>query len=437
MVFGFIKAFTGSVGGMLADQWLDYLTPPTNLPPSAAIFPAVKRGTDAGRGANVKGSENIISNGSRIVVPEGYGLMTFQDGELTGFIGEPGGFIFTTDDPQAQSVFAGGDLLGATLKQSWERFKFGGQPAAQQLAFYVNLKEIPDNRFGTQSEIYWDDAYLGAQVGAITRGTYTMRIVDPILFVKGFVPYTYLQPDAPVFDFGDFDNPAASQLFNEVVSSLAPALSNYTNDPSKGNRISKIQGDSLGFAQSLSGAVEAGYQWASGRGLVIVSVAITSIEYDEDTRKLLSDVKKADALSGRRGASFMQQSMARGFESAGESGGATGIAMMGMGAGVVGAGGAMNYQQQGPPPYQNPFQQGQYPPPQGQYPPQQGQYPPPQGQYPPQQGQYPPQQPPQAPPAPPQEDPVAKLAQYKEMLDQGLISQEDFDAAKRRALGLE
>ena len=55
---------------------------------------------------------------------------------------------------------------------------------SQQLAFYVNLKEIPNNRFGTQSEIYWDDAYLNAQVGAITRGTYTLRIVDPDFIYK-------------------------------------------------------------------------------------------------------------------------------------------------------------------------------------------------------------------------------------------------------------
>jgi hypothetical protein len=31
---------------------------------------------------------------------------------------------------------------------------------------------------------------------------------------------------------------------------------------------------------------------------------------------------------------------------------------------------------------------------------------------------------------------VAKLAQYKQMLDQGLITQEDFDAAKAKVLGL-
>ena len=86
---------------------------------------------------------------------------------------------------------------------------------------------------------------MNAQVGAITRGTYTMRIVDPILLVKNFVPVGYLRPDSEVFDFADMDNPAGEQLFNEVVGSLSAAFSNYTNDPSKGNRITKIQGLAL------------------------------------------------------------------------------------------------------------------------------------------------------------------------------------------------
>ena len=92
------------------------------------------------------------------------------------------------------------------------------------------------------------------------------------------------------------NNDAGEQLFNEVVSSLSPAFSIYTNDPSKGNRITKIQADQMGFAKSLSQAVEDGYQWKSDRGLEIVKVAIQAIEYDEDTKKLLSDVKKAEAL---------------------------------------------------------------------------------------------------------------------------------------------
>lgn len=392
---GFIKAFTGALGGTFADEWKDFYVPRGNVPATAAIFGAEKKGTDAGRGENTKRSENIITNGSKIVVPEGTALITLQDGAITGCITEPGGFIFQSNDQNSQSFLAGNGIISSTLKTSWERFKFGGIPAAEQIAIYVNLKEIPGNMFGTQSEIYWDDAYMNSQVGAITRGTYSLKIVDPILFVKNFVPADYLRPNAPVFDFADMDNVAGTQLFNEVVGSLSAAFSNYTNDPDKGNRITKIQGDQIGFANSLSQAVEEGYRWKSDRGLEIVKVAITAIEYDEDTKRLLSDVKKADALSGARGNSFMQQSVARGFQAAGENNGAAGMAFMGMGInGTANTIGAFNQPAQ---PIQQPTAQ-------------------------------------QAPST--AEDPYEKLTKLKQLVDANVITQEEFDEAKKKLLGL-
>ncbi len=384
---GFIKAFTGAIGGTFADQWKDFYQPLSGVSPTTAVYPAVPVGQNAGRGANTKGSNNIISNGSKILVPEGTALVTMQEGAITGLIAEAGGFIMNNDDINAKTIFSGDGIVESLIKQSWERFKFGGQPGGNHQAFYVNLKEIPGNRFGTQGEIYWDDAYLGAQVGAITRGTYSLKITDPLLFLKQFVPADVLSSGG-VFDFADMDNKACEQLFTEVVGSLAAAFSGYTNDPSKGNRMSKIQGDQIGFAQSLSQAVEEAYLWKTDRGLEIVKVALAAIEYDEDTKALLSDVKKADALSGSRGNSFMQQSVARGFQAAGENpngGGAMGMGFMGMGVNAVG--GAMGN-------FQQPTQ--------------------PQGG---------------------QEDPYAKLASLKQLLDQGVISQEEFDEAKAKVLG--
>ena len=408
---GFIKAFSGALGGTFADQWKDFYGPRQGVPATAALFQAVPQGINAGRGENYKGSENIITNGSKIIVPEGTALITVQDGQITGMIAEPGGFEFRSDDPNSKSVFSGDGILASTIGQSWERFKFGGQPGSQQLAFYINLKEIPNNKFGTQSEIYWDDAYLNAQVGAITRGTYTLKIVDPLLFVKNFVPQQYLQPTAPVFDFADMENDAGNQLFNEVVNTLSAAFSNYTNDPSRGNRISKIQGDQIGFAQSMSQAVEDAYQWKSGRGLEIVRTTLAAIEYDEDTKALLSDVKKADALSGARGNSFMQQSVARGMQAAGENGGGTGMAFMGMG--MQAGSGMMQGMQQPTQTAQNPFinvgGQAQ---------------------------QAPQEQPQQTQPQAQQVDPYEELKKAKELLDAGIITQEDFDAKKKSLLGI-
>ena len=89
---GFIKAFAGSIGGSFADQWKDFYMPMQNVPATAAIFRAVPQGTNNGRGENTKGSENIITNGSKILVPDGMALVTLQDGAITGCIAEAGGY---------------------------------------------------------------------------------------------------------------------------------------------------------------------------------------------------------------------------------------------------------------------------------------------------------------------------------------------------------
>lgn len=395
---GLIQAAVGALGGTLADQWKDFYTVPDGLAPTAALFAAVRRGQNAGRGSNTEGSDGVITNGSKIVVPEGYGLVLTEQGAITGFAAEPGAYEWSSEAQDSQSIFAGNGLVSSLITTSWERFKFGGRPGTQQRAYFVTLKELPNNRFGTQSEIYWDDAYMNAQVGAITRGTYTLKIVDPILFVRNWVPATYLEPGR-AFDFTDIENDAAAQLFNEVVGSLAPAFSMYTNDPSKGNRITKIQQDSIGFAQSLSAAVEQNYQW-SGRGLQIVSTAIIAIEYDENTRELLRNVQRADALSGARGNSNLQASVAAGFQAAGENAGAQGLVGLGMAAGFTGLGGLQQ---------PVPGIGGQSTPPPAA---------------------------PVAPAAPAEEDPMARLTKLKQMLDAGLITQADYDAAKNKILGL-
>ena len=86
---GFIKAFSGALSGTFADQWKDFYGPRQGIPATAALYQAVPMGTNAGRGENYKGSENIITNGSKIIVPEQTALITVQDGQITGIIAEP------------------------------------------------------------------------------------------------------------------------------------------------------------------------------------------------------------------------------------------------------------------------------------------------------------------------------------------------------------
>ena len=410
---GFIKAFTGALGGTFADQWKDYYMPRQGVPATAAIFEAVPVGTNAGRGENTKGSENIISNGSKIVVPEGTALITMQDGAITGFISEPGGYTFTSEDAQSQSIFAGGGLISATIGQSWERFKFGGQPGTQQLAFYVNLKEIPGNKFGTSETIYWNDSYLDLKAGGMARGTYSIKIVDPLLFVKGFVPVEYLQPGAKVFDFADMDNQAGEQLFGEFVSCLDSAIAKLSTE-AKANDVDTmeyIQTNKNQLSNVLAEAVETEKQWTTLRGLSILNVSM-SINYDEKTQAVLDEIRQDDQeirKAKRMGEAFnnnmagmMAAASAEAMKSAASNENGAMMGFMGMNMATqsgVNMMGAVNNMQP----------------------------------------QQPVEMPQPATPAPapaPAEDPYEKLASLKKLLDDGVITQADFDAAKAKLLGL-
>ena len=292
---GFIKAFSGALSGTFADQWKDFYVPMANVPATTGLFPAVLQGTNANRGENYKGSENIITNGSKIVVPEGTALITVENGAVTGFISEPGGYEFRSNDPNSRSMFSGDGILASTISQSFERFKFGGQPGVQQLAFYVNLKPITGNRFGTQTPIYWQDEYLATRAGGSARGTYSLKIVDPILFFKGFVPDKYKGANASIFDFADMDNPACDHLFNDFLTCLTGAFKRFSLKSKENNMdtIDYIQSNLDQFALTMDEEIENTYQWSSNYGIKVISVNLQA-DYDGPTLEVLEEARKAD-----------------------------------------------------------------------------------------------------------------------------------------------
>ncbi len=447
---GFIKAFTGALSGTFADQWKDFYGPRQGVPATAALFQAVPQSTNAGIGENTKGSENIITNGSKIIVPEGMALITLQDGQITGLITEAGGFIYTSDDPNSKSLFAGDGILSSTIKETWERVKFGGQPGSQQLAFYVNLKEIPGNRFGTQAPIYWNDSYLELKAGGMARGTYSLRITDPLLFVKQFVPANYLQPGAPVFDFNDMDNPAGSQLFDEFLTCLTGAFARFSQQAKVNNTdtMDFIQGNQDKFAITMDEEVEATYSWSTTRGLKVVNVSLI-VDYDEKTQAVLDDIRAQDAeirRASRMGqaysnnmAGMMAAASGQAMQNAAANENGAMMGFMGMnmaqqsGVNMLGTVNNMQQNQQQVNQQQVNQQQVNQPFTQQAQPVQQ-----PQQEQVSENIQETMNQNIEANSTNQEitEDPYEKLTKMKRLLDAGVISQEDFDSIKKKLLGL-
>ena len=85
-----------------------------------------------GQGANL-----LLNSFFGTTVNAARGVAFQVNGAITGFIAEPGGFEFKSDDPNSKSFFAGDGIIASTIKSSWDKFKFGGQATSQQLAFYA------------------------------------------------------------------------------------------------------------------------------------------------------------------------------------------------------------------------------------------------------------------------------------------------------------
>ena len=66
---GLIKAITDSIGGTFADQWKEIITVQA-FDEHTAVSPGIVQESNNGRGVNTKGSVGVISNGSKIFIPE-------------------------------------------------------------------------------------------------------------------------------------------------------------------------------------------------------------------------------------------------------------------------------------------------------------------------------------------------------------------------------
>lgn len=110
---GLIKAAFGAIGGTLADQWKEYIYC-DSLPNDVLVVKGSKRTSK--RSSNTKGSENIITNGSGIVVSDGQCMIIVDQGRIVEICAEPG--EYTYDMSSEPSIFSGG--LGTGIKETFK-----------------------------------------------------------------------------------------------------------------------------------------------------------------------------------------------------------------------------------------------------------------------------------------------------------------------------
>ena len=174
---GLIKAAVDAAKSTLHDQWKEYI-----------------RCEDLGNDIlmkRVSTPNGIISKDSAIQVAPGQIAVIFQNGQILDATAEEG--IYTFDQSSSPTFFAG--QFGDVFKEMWTRFTYGGAVNKEQAVFYINAKEIIDNKFGTPAPIPfqdWSHPIPNQMTGKETPlrvqvkcfGKYTFVISDPATFMS-------------------------------------------------------------------------------------------------------------------------------------------------------------------------------------------------------------------------------------------------------------
>lgn len=271
---GLIRAIGSAVSGVLADQWKEYFY--CEALPQTVIMTKGRK-VISGRSSNTKGNDNIISNGSGIVVADGQCMIIVDNGRVVEVCAEPG--QFTYDKSSEPSIFFGslGENIKNTFKVLWQRVGYGGDTGHDQRVYYFNTKELIDNKFGTMNPIPFRavDRNIGLDVDVSLRcsGVYSYKVADPLLF------YTNVCGNVETEYTRDQIDP---QLRTEFISALQPAIGKLSAMEMRPNQI-------VAHTQDLEDAMNAelSKQWGEIRGLQIVSVAIGTITLPEEDQELI------------------------------------------------------------------------------------------------------------------------------------------------------
>ncbi len=320
---GLIKAASDAIGGGLADQWLEVIEA-DDMGAQTVFTSGVPVRRDSKRGANVKGTSNLVSDGSVIHVNQNQFMILVDGGKIIDYTAEPG--YFKVDNKSAPSMFNGD--FGAAIRESFNRIKFGGVPPTKQEVFYINTQEIKGIKFGTRNAINYFDNFYNSELFLRAHGNYSIRITDPILFFREVIPR-----NAKKVDIDEVNE----QYLSEFLEALQTAINMLSVD---GERISHVTSKSMELSKKMRDVLDD--EWKEQRGMEVQSVGLASISYDEESQKLIN-MRNQGAMLGdaRVREGYVQGSIARGLEAAGSNEGGAGQTYMGMGFGMGAAGNVM------------------------------------------------------------------------------------------------
>ncbi len=278
---GIFKAFTSSVSGTLADQWLEYFACDA-IPADLLMVRGAKRAGQNSANTNAPGS--MISDGSLVVVADGEAAIAVSGGEVISVWKEPGEHVFRSGE--SGGIFGG--TPSGMLKDVGRRFAFGGDaaPVYQQI-FYFNTKEIPGNAFSAPAPIPFrirdDNVGLDVDCSISCAGMYSFRITRPEITYKRLIGNA---------GKGYTKDALLGQMESEMLTILQAAAASLNT---RGIRLSSIPSLAPAFADAVRD--EFNKVQEDLRGISLVSVAFSELTVSDADRRMIFELQRDKVLT--------------------------------------------------------------------------------------------------------------------------------------------
>ncbi|MFS9181102.1 SPFH domain-containing protein [Streptococcus timonensis] len=222
----------------------------------------------------------LLTDGSVVIVPQGYVAVLVNNGTFLGDVLEAGSHEWRAGD-NAWLLEKGG------IKGTWENFKnrfsFGGQVITRQEIIFIRMQPIAGNKFGTQNAVEYFSERYQQLLNIRFYGLFDIKVADPVLFYVSSISQQI--EDHKPFTIQDI---AQGTLRQNISPKIAIAIAKYTNE----NRVDIYSLNANQDTFNELAKQEVNKVWTGLYGIEATNILLEDLSYDQESLEI---VRKLDS----------------------------------------------------------------------------------------------------------------------------------------------
>ena len=222
----------------------------------------------------------LLTDGSVVIVPQGYVAVLVNNGTFLGDVLEAGSHEWRAGD-NAWLLEKGG------IKGTWENFKnrfsFGGQVITRQEIIFIRMQPIAGNKFGTQNAVEYFSERYQQMLNIRFYGLFDIKVADPVLFYVSSISQQ-IEEHKP-FTLQDI---AQGTLRQNISPKIAIVIAKFTNEY-------RVDIYSLNANQDTFNELakqEVNKVWTGLYGIEATNILLEDLSYDQESMEI---VRKLDS----------------------------------------------------------------------------------------------------------------------------------------------